>query len=285
MLEYKHDPSVHAYRHPVITMARANLNSWLHSPRTLFMLFFIVALCYIQARGFALTQSHLPYTMNWAESRFYVLSVGVNIPLSSILFLATINELPQRISFQSKSLIRSSRTKWIWGQIMYCLMMSLMMVLLIYVFVSLFMLTAASTHGGGWSETKAILDGYVNEKAALVPVYVREHFTPLTGSVLACIPLVFFWFTMSLVVLGCSLMGVPLLGVLTYVFLLMANVIIYVEFFPWLSVPVQYATLRVMLLSSNVEQRMLKTLMLYLATDGMLIAGMVWRVKKSDLCY
>jgi len=285
MLEYQHDPSIHAYRHPVLTMARANLNTWLHSPRTLFMLFFIVALCYMQAGGFAITQSRLPYTMSWAESCFYVLSVGVNIPLSSILFLVTINELPQRISFQSTSLIRSSRMKWLWGQILYCLAMALMMVLLIAIFVSIFMLPSAPTHGAGWSETKAITDGYINEKTALVPVYVREHFTPLTGSLLACVPLILFWFTMSLVVLGCSLMGIPLLGVLTYVFLLMANVIIYVEFFPWLSVPVQYATLRVMLFSSDVEQRMLKTLMIYLVTDGALIAGMVCRVKKNDLCY
>lgn len=284
MSEKSHAISGSSFRHPVITIARANFNTWLHSPRTLFMMFFILALCYMQATGFQMIQSRLPYTMHWGESCFYELSVGVNISMSSILFLVTIHELPQRISFQTASLIRSTRMKWLLAQILYCLAMAFMMILLVAVFLSIFLLATVPT-GGGWSETQALIDGQISEDMALVPQYVRENFTPLAASILACVPLLFFWFTMALVVLLCSLIGLPLLGILLYVFLLMANIIIYVEFFPWLAVPVQYATLRVFFTARDVKLYMLKALLIYLVTDAALIAGMILRTKKNDLCF
>lgn len=271
-------------KHPVWTMARANFHSWLRSPRTLLLLLLIPALCYLQVEGFKMTQSRLPYTMTWGESCFYVLSAGVNISVSSILYLITISELPQRISFQAACLIRSTRTQWIMGQILYCLMMALLLVAFVALCMPLFMLGAAPM-GSGWSETQAIADGYINEGTALVPVFAREHFTPFTGYLLACIPLMLFWFTMSMVVLCCSLMDVPLLGVYLYVFLLVANIIVYLEFFPWLSLPVQYATLRVLLTSRDIPRKLITTLLLYLTINGALIGGMLRRVKRTDLCY
>lgn len=271
---------------PITTMARANLNSWLHSPRTLIMALFVLALCYMQAAGFAMTLERLPYTMNWAESSVYVLSNGVNMSVSGILYLVMISELPQKTAFQTASLVRSTRMRWLVGQICYCFMMAFVMLLIVAVCVSIFLLPVAP-QGTGWTETQAIAQGYTNEDMVLIPEFIRTNLEPFTAYLLACVPLLLFWFTMALVVLLCSLFGAPILGILLFVFLLMANIIVYVEFFPSLMVPVQFATLRAILfLERNAGWALLgKVLIGYLAIDAALIGAMLWRVRRTDLCY
>lgn len=39
----------------ILSMALANFDSWVHSPRTVLMLIFIIAICYLQMCGYKTT--------------------------------------------------------------------------------------------------------------------------------------------------------------------------------------------------------------------------------------
>jgi hypothetical protein len=249
------------------------------------MSFFIVAICFMLVGSFRVMLSRLPYDfMGWRESCYYFLSIGFNISYTGILYLVMICELPIRTGYHNMSLMRSSRSKWVVSQILYCAWMALAMVLLLAVFSALFLLPLANGETG-WSETQAVLDGYVGEGETLVSGYIRAHFTPLTASLLACVPLFLFFFTMTLVVFLCTFLGAPTLGVLVYVFLLMAQVVLYVEFFPWLRLPTQYAALQIILGVRDEGFRIARMFLVYGIVDGLLIAALLLRGKKADLLF
>jgi hypothetical protein len=270
--------------YPILTTAVSNFHSWLRSPRTVLMSLFIVGICFLQEGGYQTTLSYMPYDMHWGESCYYVLSTGLGFSITGILFLVMICELPIRTGFHNMSLMRSSRIKWMLSQILYCAWMSLAMVLLLAFFSALFLLPLANGDTG-WSETQAILDGYVGESETLVSGYIRIHYTPFTASLLACIPLLLFFFTMALVVFLCTLLGAPTLGVLLYVFLLMAHVILYIEFFPWLALPAYFAILRNVLGVRDEDFRIARMFLIYGVVDSLLVSGLLLRAKKADLLF
>ena len=61
----------------ILSMALANFDSWVHSPRTVLMLLFIIAICYLQMCGYKMTLNETGYTMHMGETLFYEFNFGL----------------------------------------------------------------------------------------------------------------------------------------------------------------------------------------------------------------
>lgn len=164
----------------ILSMALANFDSWVHSPRTVLMLLFIIAICYLQMCGYKMTLNETGYTMHMGETLFYEFNFGCNMPMTTALFLIMVSELPRKIAYQQYSLIRSSRWKWMVAQILYCFMMVAAMVALILICIAIQALQVV-TPGRGWSDIIRIAEKAIEPEEALVAQYILNQFTPFTA--------------------------------------------------------------------------------------------------------
>ena len=160
----------------ILSMALANFDSWVHSPRTVLMLLFIIAICYLQMCGYKMTLNETGYTMHMGETLFYEFNFGCNMPMTTALFLIMVSELPRKIAYQQYSLIRSSRWKWMVAQILYCFMMVAAMVALILICIAIQALQVV-TPGTGWSDIIRIAEKAIEPEEALVAQYFESIYT------------------------------------------------------------------------------------------------------------
>lgn len=215
------------------------------------------------------------------------LSVGGIFFGSSMLLLPFCASVPYAISQvdQQYSLIRSSRCRWMAAQLLYCLMMVVAMIALIALFIALMALPLV-THGNGWSDAARIASGEIEPYEALISEFILNNYTPFTATLLAMIPVFCFWLTMVFVILMFGVWGSPVFGVLMYAFLMVANVTILFEAFPFqLILPIQYATLDNIISSYDGKeiQQFLKVMGVYAALIVSLVAVMMISVKRVEL--
>ena len=268
----------------VHVMAKGNFDSWMHSPRTMIMLLFVVALCYMVCGSHARMLRTMGFEAHWDETLFYVLFNGCNITMTSILFLVTVSELPRRMGYQYNMLIRCTRGQWLGSQILYCLWMTLCMLVLVILCTSVFILPGVAA-GSGWTDDLRITQGFITADEALVPAFIRGSFSPLGACLYALIPMFLFWLSMVFVVLLCSLLGAPIVGVLAYALMLVGNVVFMVEALGNLPMPVYYATLA-NITTGWVDQEFMKVnqaLRGYAVVIIVLLAAMGLRIKRTDL--
>lgn len=269
----------------IIAIACANFDSWIRSPRTVIMLLFVVSICYLQMCGYEMTLMETGYAVHLPETLFYEFNFGCNMPMTSILFLIMVSEIPQRSVYQQYTLIRSSRGKWLAAQLLYCLMMVLSMMLLILICIMIMALPLVS-QGTGWSDTVRIASGQIQPNEALISEFIRHNFTPVQALLLANVPIFCFWFSMVLVILLCSLCGAPVAGVMAYAVLLVANVTILFEVFPFQMVlPMHYATLRSIVAGADGEElsTLVKVITVYMAVTTSLVLAMIAKVRHAEL--
>lgn len=268
----------------VHVMARANFDSWMHSPRTWIMLLFVISFCYMVCNGHVRMLRAQQFQVHWDETLFYILFNGCNITSTSILFLVTISELPRRMGYQYNMLIRSTRSQWLVSQILYCLWMTLCMLALVTLCVSLFILPGVVA-GSGWTDDLRIAQEVITADEALVPAFIRNNFSPFAACLCALLPMFLFWITMVFIVFLCSLFGAPLVGVLAYALMLIGNVVFMVEAMGNIQMPIYYATL------SNITagwvdeefKKVAQALVGYAIVIFMLLVAMFIRAKRADL--
>ena len=176
----------------ICSMALANFDSWVHSPRTVLMLLFITAICYLQMCGYKMTLNETGYTMHMGETLFYEFNFGCNMPMTTALFLIMVSELPRKIAYQQYSLIRSSRWKWMVAQILYCFMMVAAMSRVDSDLYSDSSSLQVVTPGTGWSDIIRIAEKAIEPEEALVAQYILNQFTPFTALLLAILPMFCF---------------------------------------------------------------------------------------------
>lgn len=269
----------------VLSMALANFDSWIRSPRTVLMLIFVVAICYLQMCGYKMTLDNTGYTMHLGETLFYEFNFGCNMPMTTAIFLIMVSELPKKIPFQQYSLIRSSRWRWTLAQILYCFMMVLAMLFLILLCITIFAMPLVIP-GNGWSDIIRLSQGIIESEEALIDVYIMNEFGPWRALFVAAIPMFCFWFTMVLIILLFGIWGKPVWGVLAYAFIMVAHVTIYFEYFPInIVMPMHYGTLQNLTAGHQgfeLEQ-LTKVIIAYIILILSLITTMLLSVKKTDL--
>ncbi len=267
-------------------MAKSNFESWIHSSRTLIMLLFVVAFCYVVTSNHVQSMLYRGYQLHFFESLFFLLNQGCSITTTSVLFLITCSELPRRIGYQHNLLIRSSRTKWLESQMIYCVWMTVSMLILIVISTSAFI----SIHvlpGSGWSDVARIASGTIQENEAAIPFFIRSAFEPWQACLVAMVPMFMFWLTMIFVVLLFSLCQMPIVGFMIYALMLVADIVFMVESFGDFPMPIYYATLYN--ITSGAGGMELAKVQEVFLIYGALIIGLIFLmficVRKTDLCF
>ncbi|MEF9878761.1 MAG: hypothetical protein RR505_10535 [Raoultibacter sp.] len=231
----------HLYRE-IGSMILSNFDAWLHNPRTLLMALFLTATSWRIVRAFSIGIASQNFSMHFDESIAWFAMTGFgSMALISLTFLVTISELPPKIAFQQFMLIRSSRSKWILAQILYCLICVIVILLLLLLLMAIWVMPY-TVAGSGWSDSIRIANG-MEAELAYVPQWIRSNFLPWQALLLSIVPIFSFLFTMSLTVLFFSLLGLPAIGPSLYAFVLFSSIIFMFENIPGFQPPMTFTTL------------------------------------------
>ncbi|MDD3212125.1 MAG: hypothetical protein PHY64_00500 [Eubacteriales bacterium] len=276
-------------KHPLLFILRGQMVDWFYSLRTWIAVLVILAITYMNARSFNYWLANSGLYAHPGESIFYFLSSGFgNIAMTSAMFLVMMAEIPRPAAWQNPMLMRGSRTTWLFAQIMFCFVVTLLMILLML--LSTFFLTLPNiTPGTGWSDAERIAaDANAANQVQLIYPYIRI-LSPFIANLYAVAVLFAFWVTMTLVILLCTLCGKPGLGVILYASLLSLSVTVMWEMLPsWLRwMPTNFATITS--IASRFEGNELTavqyTLVAYVLLDALLVLAMLWRIKAMDLYF
>lgn len=267
---------------PIMTMASVNLDSWLHSSRTVIMLICAVLLCLLEAGKTLETYRNMDIILNLGETIYVLFSYGVNIFMSSVIFFVMISEIPRRVCFQNYTLIRSTRKKWLSAQILYCVFMVLLTLALLGVCILIFSSwsTVASLD---WSDNARIDSGAYLASQGVVPEYVRSKFNIFSGTLYAAMPLFFFWFTLSMIILLFGIFGAPTVGILVCAFLLLAHFI--GSFSLNFRYPIQYAMVQALDPDTYGPSLYRNTIIAYIGINAILILIMYIKISHFDLLF
>lgn len=225
-------------------MALSNLDAWLNSPRVLLMALCVIVYGVMLAvgdrQGFWAAGISVPLTL---PEKLFVNLYNSFYNMGSLLFLVMVSEVPRRIPFQHVMLIRSTRRKWVASQCLYCAMMVLLTMALLSAVYTLIILPGSSLNAA-FTDDGFIAAGLYEQEESFIPAYIRQHFTPWSACAFTAIPMFFFWYTMALVILLCSMLGHPLLGPSIYGSILMGKTTILMECLPhWLKLPTDFSSL------------------------------------------
>lgn len=226
----------------VKSLVCGQLSDWAHSPRTIISGLVILALTYMNARDYQHFLERTSLYAYWGESVFYFLSTGFgNLPLTSALFLIMVSEVPKRNAFQNIMLIRSNRGRWYASQVLFCLLVTILM-MVVLLSVSLGFSFPALESGEGWSDLERMASESEIEYQ-LVTAFALELPVP-QACWLAAVVLFCFWFVMAFSIFVFNLFGKPQLGLLLYATLLSLKVIVLWEMLSEfdLFMPIDYAT-------------------------------------------
>lgn len=271
------------YRHTgILKMTAACMSSWLHTPRTLFALVFIVTLGLSEVDIAQTNFASQSLMLSWGETLYYYFNQGINLLMSSSLFLIMADEVPRRFTFQTYALMRTTRVKWLTAQILMCVLLVVIMIMLCSCTILLASL-GRTAPGGQWSDLTLIEQGFLMEdQDGVVSAFIRNHFTPFQATICAIAPLALFWFSMLLIILFFGLFGKGVLGLTLCMISLFSSWIIMTLLWPSLPLPVYYATLNSILVNQDLKH-LTNTLIGYGLLDGTLIILMFLRVKRAEL--
>ena len=281
-----------SHLHAVFSMAYANFDAWLRSPRTVLMLAFVVGICYLEAQSYGRTLTNF-HEAHWGELFHFCFSKGCNITITSVLFLITISELPRRMSYQYQHLIRTKRTLWLNAQLCCCFGAVVFFQIALCVLVGLFLIPFASP-GSGWTEPRLVAQGMMAQHESILSLSVASLFSPMTANLLAQLPIIAFRMVMTSLILLLSLYGRGEWGVIAYVVILMADRIILVEAFPGILLPTYFSywgtcvaafQKRQWLSELNEAGILAVVLACYAFIMLLLYLWMRWRVRRCDLMF
>lgn len=269
----------------IFSMAWANFDVWVHSPRTIIMMLFVLSECIMLMKGLSqmMVTHFMGAKMHLIEMMAYRMSEGCNLAMMSILLLVTVNEMPRRISFQNYSMLRSNKRKWLTGQILYCLMMVISMIAVITLFMAVCAIPYAAP-GNGWSDMERIAAEEIDWSQTIVNTFLLKNFSPFQALLFCMIPLGLFWFTMMLVILLFGLFGFSVFGVILYAFMLVSHVVFLIDDIGIFQFPSSYATFLSIAGGKEGEEirRLLTVFGGYAIVIAVLLVIMYWRAYHID---
>lgn len=204
--------------------------------------------------------------------------------MSSALLLVSATELPRQIPHQSLLLIRASRKSWLMGQVFY---------LFAIVFVTIVFMTSCMlvfsfgkiVWQTGWSDTMRLSSGLFVESNAAVSDYIRSHYLPCQAFLVALLPPALFWVTLLLIILLCGIWRRSEVGVLIDAFIILSSIILSMDMWPSISLPMSYTTLRSIHPEYYGMQKYWHVILVFIILDLSMIIFMVMSVKKMDFAF
>lgn len=263
-------------------MAKTNFASWIYSSRTICLILFVAAFCCVVVHNHCQSMETLGYRTSFVESLYILFSNGGSITTMTTLFLLMVNEIPKRIGYQYKLLIRSSRMQWVLSQVLYCFWMVLCMLLLTVICTSV-CLELSTTFQNKWN---SFIEAHTCQ-ITIIPDYIQRHFTPFSAVLLALLPMFFFWLAMVLIILSFSLCKMPQLGLIVYMLMLVGNVVIMIEPIRSVIMPVNYSTLQNIINTANGPEleAILRVFLFYLLIIAIMIVFVVLNTRWTDLSF
>lgn len=265
----------------VMTQLWGDFRLWLHAPRTLWMIMFMLVLCVLQVRR--PWQGYLrDYSLYANDIIIYHFFDGFNLMMSSSIFLLGCSEMPKRITWQQQSLIRSSRRSWLFAYVGQCFLMVFLTITMM-VAVTLLLSIGHIRPGIGWSELERISQMDILSSDSIISPFLMENTTPIQGVLMCLTPLMLFWFTMLLVILLFGMTSHPQIGLLICAFATLSYVCV-MDFDGWVSLFAiyRYTSLCRMDLETHGIAHFGKVMMGYGIIDAGLLALMTIVVKHID---
>ncbi|MGI6634161.1 MAG: hypothetical protein ACOX7B_03190 [Christensenellales bacterium] len=271
-----------------LALLRGQMGAWLRSPRTPVLLLLLIIYAATMASTYGRNISQQFGQVYFGETVFFYLGRGFTNSLSvlSAVMLLLLSEVPRRTALQNYLLIRSSRTRWLWSLILFCAVSLLMMLMLLLIVHMAFTLPHLSM-GSGWSDPQRIEAADDPYLVRLIPeVVTSSGLTPFIASLLALDVLFLYWMMFLMLILLCSLLGAPNLGVMIYFTLFFLHVTVMWEFVPWLFVPAKISTM-LTIMNTTQQGDALPAVYRALATMGgiviTLIGAMFFVIQKTEL--
>lgn len=264
----------------------SQMSAWIHSPRTVIMGAVLLCFSYMNARSYAHMLEMRGFEAHFGETLFWYLNTGFGMVMTSTFLLIMMSEIPKRIFYQNYILIRVKRYKWLASQVVFCFMVSILMLILITAFCML-LTVPYLVPGRGWSDADRLAENpdYIYE-IQLVNEYVRA-IAPWKASVYAGLIVFLFWFTMLLVILMFSIFGQPNAGLLVYMFILQFALTFRFEMIPGMRTPIHYATMQAV--ANQFAGKELKSipivLLIYITIDIALVVIMMAHIRNEDLFF
>ena len=271
-------------KHTLSATLRGHWSLWVHSPRTIIALAFVVMMTTMYTRGQRAIYEEVGYALHLGEMVFASVNQGFHLLNTSIGFLVMISEIPKRISWQKYALIRQSRGQWLTSLVVFSAIISALFLAAMLLSAALCSLPYAAP-GGGWSDLERLAaDPDYSYEIQFTSEYIRA-LSPLAACALAAAVQLGYYMTLTLTVLAFALFDCGNVGVMICVLLVTSHITLLAELFPGIVLPGLYGTL------SNIASQAygdeigaaLRTLGGYGAVMAALIAVMAARVQRMDL--
>ncbi len=272
----------------MMALLRGQMGAWLRTPRTTVL----IVLLLIYSSGIAADYGEFFASqvdrVYFGETVFFYLSRGftTSLTMMSAVVMMLLSEVPRRTALQNHLLIRSSRVRWLWSLIFFCaLALALMLLLLLAVYMA-FTLPHLSP-GTGWSDVERFARTNDPYLVRLIPEVVTDSgLSPLSASLLAFGVMFLYYMMYLMLILLCSLLGAPNLGLMIYLSLFFLHVTVMWESVPGLYLPV--STSNIMIIMNSVRrERALAAVWRALAGMGgvvaLLIGAMFPIVRRTEL--
>ena len=267
----------------VLVVARMSLSAWADSPRGAFVLLAMAMMCYGALRELRLAMLPMGYGIPWAEAPLF--AFHRQSLLAGTLFLLLMTDLPKKGSAQNYQLIRTSRARWLSGQVTYCLLMVAVFVAVMIALSLLFAIPILQA-GNTWSESAREQLGYALPAEASFPLATREAMPPARALLINIALSGAYWLGLALLILFSGLIGQSLFGLVPAMVIQllpwMVNTFVQMEPIYWF--PGSYATV-FLPQYAQFPGRELVAIAVFLSVDLLLVGLMFWRLKRADLSF
>ena len=205
----------------ILLIAWTNCVAWIRSPRILYVILIEAVFCFGTFYELRTALDNLKWTINPFECFLFITSKQ-NL-LTGTLFLIFISEIPPKGDFHCYQWIRTTRSRWVYGCVLYCCCMLLFMMLSLTI-VSLVSSLGCLQWTISWTDNARIAKG-IPAGMAIIPEYIRSRYSPV-GSYFAFMLLTgSYWLMLALIVLAFSFIRKPQYGL---------SVVMALQLLPWI---------------------------------------------------
>lgn len=205
----------------ILLIAWTNSITWIRSPRIWYVILVTSVFCFGTFHELKIQLNNHQWTINPFES-FLIVASNQTL-LTGTLFLIFISEIPPKTGFHCYQWIRTTRSRWAYGCVLYCLCMVLFMIFLLTI-ISLINTLDVIQWTISWTDNTRLTEG-IPDSLAIIPDYIRSRYSPV-GSYFAFVLLTGnYWLMLALIVLFFSFLQRPQYGL---------SIVMILQLLPWI---------------------------------------------------
>ncbi len=205
----------------VLLITWTNCVTWIRSPRIWYVILIEAVFCFGAFYDQRAALNSMKWTINPFECFFHMASYQKL--LTGTLFLIFISEIPPKTNFHCYQWIRTTRSRWAYGCVLYCCFMVVFMILSLTV-VSLVSSLGVLQWTSAWTDEARLAEG-IPDGMTIIPAFIRSRYSPM-GSYFAFILLTgSYWLMLALIVLIFNFIRKPQYGL---------SIVMILQLLPWI---------------------------------------------------